>query len=122
MTEPNIHDHEKRIKTLEENATETRDSIDNLRKAIEISEARADLRSDLMIKQNQSLMSQNERQATQLESVLKIVTDTKDKESVRKAELDKLKTDGRLKIAGYILGGGGLFALIVELIQMLSNK
>ena len=117
MTEPNIHDHEKRIRTLEENATETRDSIDNLRKTIEISEVRADLRSDMMIKQNQSLMTQNERQATQLESVLKIVTDTKDKESVRKAELDKMKTDGRLKIAGYILGGGGLFALLVELLQ-----
>lgn len=113
-----LQDHEGRISKLEDSQKRIENNLDDMKTALDISEAKAQTRSDLMIKQNESLMAQNTRQAAQLESVLKIVTDTKDKESVRKAELDKMKTDGRLKIAGYILGGGGLFALIVELLQV----
>jgi hypothetical protein len=55
-------------------------------------------------------MRQNERQATQLESVLSIVTTTKENESKRNAE-------NRMKLWGYFLGGGGIVTLVLQILQ-----
>ena len=108
--EPNLFDHERRILKLEDSQVKIETKLEQMKSAIDISEARAQGRSDLMIKQNNSLMRQNERQATQLESVLSIVTTTKETESKR-------NTETKLKIWGYFLGGGGIFTILIQLLQ-----
>ena len=125
MTMPDtamLQDHEGRISKLEDSQKRIEHNLDDMKSALDISEAKAQTRSDLMIKQNESLMAQNTRQATQLENVLSIVTNTKDRESSRVAELKKLQTDGRLKLLGYFLGGGGVMTVLFEIIQALLNK
>lgn len=117
-----LQDHEGRILKLEDSQKRIESNLDDMKSALDISEAKAQTRSDLMIKQNESLMAQNTRQATQLENVLSIVTNTKDRESSRVAELRKQQNDGRLKLLGYFLGGGGVMTVLVELIQNLVNK
>lgn len=117
-----LQDHEGRILKLEDSQKRIESNLDDMKSALDISEAKAQTRSDLMIKQNESLMAQNTRQATQLENVLSIVTNTKDRESSRVAELKKQQTDGRLKLFGYFLGGGGVMTVLFELIQNLVNK
>ena len=117
-----LQDHEGRISKLEDSQKRIESNLDNMKSALEISEAKAQTRSDLMIKQNESLMAQNTRQATQLENVLSIVTNTKDRESSRVAELKKQQTDGRLKLFGYFLGGGGVMTVLFELVQALLDK
>ena len=117
-----LQDHEGRISKLEDSQKRIEHNLDDMKSALDISEAKAQTRSDLMIKQNESLMAQNTRQATQLENVLSIVTNTKDRESSRVAELKKLQTDGRLKLLGYFLGGGGVMTVLFEIIQALLNK
>lgn len=117
-----LQDHEGRILKLEDSQKRIENNLDDMKSALDISEAKAQTRSDLMIKQNESLMAQNTRQATQLENVLSIVTNTKDRESSRVAELKKQQTDGRLKLFGYFLGGGGVMTVLFELIQMLLDK
>ena len=108
--EPNIYDHERRILKLEDSQQKIETKLEQMKSAIDISEAKAQERSDMMIKQNNSLMRQNERQATQLESVLSIVTTTKESESKRNAE-------NRMKLWGYFLGGGGIVTLVIQLLQ-----
>ena len=108
--EPNIFDHEKRILKLEDSQQKIETKLEQMKSAIDISEAKAQERSDMMIKQNNSLMRQNERQATQLESVLSIVTTTKESESKRTAE-------NRMKLWGYFLGGGGIVTLLLQILQ-----
>ena len=117
-----LQDHEGRILKLEDSQKRIEHNLDDMKSALDISEAKAQTRSDLMIKQNESLMAQNTRQATQLENVLSIVTNTKDRESSRVAELKKQQNDGRLKLFGYFLGGGGVMTVLFELIQNLVNK
>ena len=117
-----LQDHEGRISKLEDSQKRIENNLDNMKSSLDISEAKAQTRSDLMIKQNESLMAQNTRQATQLENVLSIVTNTKDRESSRVAELKKQQTDGRLKLLGYFLGGGGVMTVLFEIIQALLNK
>lgn len=117
-----LQDHEGRISKLEDSQKRIEHNLDDMKSALDISEAKAQTRSDLMIKQNESLMAQNTRQATQLENVLSIVTNTKDRESSRVAELKKQQTDGRLKLFGYFLGGGGVMTVLFEIIQNLVNK
>lgn len=117
-----LQDHEGRISKLEDSQKRIESNLDDMKSALDISEAKAQTRSDLMIKQNESLMNQNTRQATQLENVLSIVTNTKDRESSRVAELKKQQTDGRLKLFGYFLGGGGVMTVLFELIQALLDK
>ena len=117
-----LQDHEGRILKLEDPQKRIENNLDDMKSALDISEAKAQTRSDLMIKQNESLMAQNTRQATQLENVLSIVTNTKDRESSRLAELKKQQNDGRLKLLGYFLGGGGVMTVLFELIQSLVNK
>lgn len=117
-----LQDHEGRISKLEDSQKRIENNLDDMKSALDISEAKAQTRSDLMIKQNESLMAQNTRQATQLENVLSIVTNTKDRESSRVAELKKQQNDGRLKLLGYFLGGGGVMTVLFELIQALLNK
>ena len=117
-----LQDHEGRISKLEDSQKRIENNLDNMKSSLDISEAKAQTRSDLMIKQNESLMAQNTRQATQLENVLSIVTNTKDRESSRVAELKKQQNDGRLKLLGYFLGGGGVMTVLFELIQSLVNK
>ena len=117
-----LQDHEGRILKLEDSQKRIESNLDDMKSALDISEAKAQTRSDLMIKQNESLMAQNTRQATQLENVLSIVTNTKDRESSRVAELKKQQTDGRLKLLGYFLGGGGVMTVLFELIQAMLNK
>ena len=112
--EPNIYDHERRILKLEDSQQKIETKLEQMKSAIDISEAKAQERSDMMIKQNTSLMQQNERQATQLESVLSIVTTTKESESKRNAE-------NKMKLWGYFLGGGGLVTLILQLLQNALN-
>lgn len=108
--EPNIYDHERRILKLEDSQEKIETKLEQMKSAIDISEAKAQERSDMMIKQNNSLMRQNERQATQLESVLSIVTTTKENESKRNAE-------NRMKLWGYFLGGGGIVTLVLQVLQ-----
>ena len=108
--EPNIYDHERRILKLEDSQEKIETKLEQMKSAIDISEAKAQERSDMMIKQNNSLMRQNERQATQLESVLSIVTTTKENESKRNAE-------NRMKLWGYFLGGGGIVTLVLQILQ-----
>ena len=117
-----LQDHEGRIAKLEDSQKRIESNLDDMKSALDISEAKAQTRSDLMIKQNESLMAQNTRQATQLESVLSIVTNTKDKESSRVAELKKQQADGRLKLFGYFLGGGGVMTVLFEIVQALLDK
>ena len=117
-----LQDHEGRISKLEDSQKRIEHNLDDMKSALDISEAKAQTRSDLMIKQNESLMAQNTRQATQLENVLSIVTNTKDRESSRVAELKKQQNDGRLKLFGYFLGGGGVMTVLFELIQNLVNN
>ena len=117
-----LQDHEGRISKLEASQKRIENNLDDMKSALDISEAKAQTRSDLMIKQNESLMAQNTRQATQLENVLSIVTNTKDRESSRVAELKKQQNDGRLKLFGYFLGGGGVMTVLFELIKMLLDK
>lgn len=117
-----LQDHEGRIAKLEDSQKRIESNLDDMKSALDISEAKAQTRSDLMIKQNESLMAQNTRQATQLENVLSIVTNTKDRESSRVAELKKQQNDGRLKLLGYFLGGGGVMTVLFELIQNLVNN
>ena len=117
-----LQDHEGRISKLEDSQKRIENNLDNMKSALDISEAKAQTRSDLMIKQNESLMAQNTRQATQLENVLSIVTNTKDRESSRVAELKKQQTDGRLKLLGYFLGGGGVMTVLFEIIKTLLNN
>ena len=117
-----LQDHEGRILKLEDSQKRIEHNLDDMKTALDISEAKAQTRSDLMIKQNESLMAQNTRQATQLENVLSIVTNTKDRESSRVAELKKQQNDGRLKLFGYFLGGGGVMTVLFELVQALLNK
>ena len=117
-----LQDHEGRILKLEDSQKRIESNLDDMKSALDISEAKAETRGDLMIKQNESLMAQNTRQATQLENVLSIVTNTKDRESSRVAELKKQQNDGRLKLLGYFLGGGGVMTVLFELIQSLVNK
>lgn len=117
-----LQDHEGRISKLEASQKRIESNLDDMKSALDISEAKAQTRSDLMIKQNESLMAQNTRQATQLENVLSIVTNTKDRESSRVAELKKQQNDGRLKLFGYFLGGGGVMTVLFELVQALLNK
>ena len=108
--DPNIYDHERRILKLEDSQQKIETKLEQMKSAIDISEAKAQERSDMMIKQNNSLMRQNERQATQLESVLSIVTTTKENESKRNAE-------NRMKLWGYFLGGGGIVTLVLQILQ-----
>ena len=108
--EPNIFDHERRILKLEDSQQKIETKLEQMKSAIDISEAKAQERSDMMIKQNNSLMRQNERQATQLESVLSIVTTTRENESKRSAE-------NRMKLWGYFLGGGGIVTLVLQILQ-----
>ena len=108
--EPNIFDHERRILKLEDSQQKIETKLEQMKSAIDISEAKAQERSDMMIKQNNSLMRQNERQATQLESVLSIVTTTRENESKRSAE-------NRMKLWGYFLGGGGIITVLLQLFQ-----
>lgn len=108
--EPDIYDHERRILKLEDSQEKIETKLEQMKSAIDISEAKAQERSDMMIKQNNSLMRQNERQATQLESVLSIVTTTKENESKRNAE-------NRMKLWGYFLGGGGIVTLVLQILQ-----
>lgn len=117
-----LQDHEGRISKLEDSQKRIEHNLDDMKSALDISEAKAQTRSDLMIKQNESLMAQNTRQATQLENVLSIVTNTKDRESSRVAELKKQQNDGRLKLFGYFLGGGGVMTVLFEIIQNLVNN
>ena len=117
-----LQDHEGRISKLEDSQKRIEHNLDDMKSALDISEAKAQTRSDLMIKQNESLMAQNTRQATQLENVLSIVTNTKDRESSRVVELKKQQADGRLKLFGYFLGGGGVMTVLFEIIQALLNK
>ena len=84
--EPNIFDHERRILKLEDSQQKIETKLEQMKSAIDISEAKAQERSDMMIKQNNSLKRQYERQATQLENVLSTVTTTREKESKRQAE------------------------------------
>lgn len=120
--ELSLRDHEARIIKLEESQQKIEVNLEAMRTSLDISEARAETRSDLMMRQNESLMAQNTRQASQLESVLSIVTASKDKESSRVAELKKMQNDSRMKLLGYFLGGGGVVALLLELFQNLVNK
>ena len=117
-----LQDHEGRISKLEDSQKRIENNLDDMKSALDISEAKAQTRSDLMIKQNESLMAQNTRQATQLENVLSIVTNTKDRESSRVVELKKQQADGRLKLLGYFLGGGGVMTVLFELIKTLLEK
>ena len=117
-----LQDHEGRIAKLEDSQKRIESNLDDMKSALDISEAKAQTRSDLMIKQNESLMDQNTRQATQLENVLSIVTNTKDRESSRVVELKKQQADGRLKLLGYFLGGGGVMTVLFELVQALLDK
>lgn len=117
-----LQDHEGRISKLEDSQKRIENNLGNMKSALEISEAKAQTRSDLMIKQNESLMQQNARQATQLENVLEIVTNTKDRESSRVVELKKQQADGRLKLLGYFLGGGGVMTVLFELIRVLITQ
>ena len=117
-----LQDHEGRIAKLEDSQKMIESNLDDMKSALDISEAKAQTRSDLMIKQNESLMAQNTRQATQLENVLSIVTNTKDRESSRVVELKKQQADGRLKLFGYFLGGGGVMTVLFEIIQNLVNN
>ena len=117
-----LQDHEGRIAKLEDSQKRIESNLDDMNSPLDISEAKAQTRSDLMIKQNESLMAQNTRQATQLENVLSIVTNTKDRESSRVVELKKQQTDGRLKLLGYFLGGGGVMTVLFEIIQALLNN
>lgn len=109
-----LENHEARIGKLEQANVKTEATLEKINETMKETQIRSSIKSDLILKQNESLIAQNERADKQLEDIFNSVMITREKEAVRNHEIKKIKTDNKLKYATLVIGAGGSGYLIIE--------